>query len=160
MNAFYLKLAVVPVLSAVLLLSMAPAFSAEQNKLKPGARIAGISQQHARNDGRRDNAGYRNERRSDHRHDRRNDHRNHGRNEYRHGTRHNHNHRYTVPRYHAYPGYRHRYYNGRHYYYNTIGFYFPGYGYIHHGHRHSRHCPHWHFEGFAAGLVLGAILSH
>ncbi|MBN1379851.1 MAG: hypothetical protein JXA04_11530 [Gammaproteobacteria bacterium] len=56
--------------------------------------------------------------------------------------------------------YRHRYYHGHHYYYNQLGFYFPGFGFIAHGHIHNRHCPHWHFEPFAAGLILGAILSN
>ncbi|HEX5055669.1 MAG TPA: hypothetical protein VFX02_04140 [Gammaproteobacteria bacterium] len=54
--------------------------------------------------------------------------------------------------------YRHRYYNNYHYYYNTSGFYFPGYGFIERGHVHGRYCPHWHFEDFAAGFVLGAII--
>lgn len=55
--------------------------------------------------------------------------------------------------------YRHRYYNHYHYYYNTAGFYFPGYGFIERGHVHSRYCPHWHFEDFATGFVLGAIIN-
>lgn len=56
-------------------------------------------------------------------------------------------------------GYRHRFHNNYHYYYNAGGFYFPGYGVIAHGHRHDRHCPHWHFEDFASGFVLGAIIA-
>ena len=61
--------------------------------------------------------------------------------------------------YGRHPEYRHRYYNGHHYYYNSIGFYFPGLGFIARGHVHGPHCPHWHFEPFAAGLLLGAILN-
>lgn len=57
-------------------------------------------------------------------------------------------------------GYRHRYHGNHHYYYNKHGFYFPGYGYIAHGHAHGDHCPSWHNEGFAAGLVLGTIIGH
>lgn len=63
-------------------------------------------------------------------------------------------------RHRHYPGYRQRYYNGRYYYFNNSGFFFPGYGIIAYGHRHTRHCPHWHFEDFASGVILGAIISH
>jgi hypothetical protein len=66
--------------------------------------------------------------------------------DFHHGHRHHHH------------GYRHRVYNHYHYYYNSIGFYFPGYGHIAHGHLHGVHCPHWHFEDFAAGFILGAII--
>jgi hypothetical protein len=55
-------------------------------------------------------------------------------------------------------GYRYRFHNNYHYYYNAAGFYFPGFGLLAHGHVHDRHCPHWHFEDFAAGFVLGAII--
>lgn len=58
-----------------------------------------------------------------------------------------------------YSGYRHRYYNGYNYYFNHGGFYFPGYGHIRHGHRHSHHCPGWHYETFASMLLLGLIFS-
>jgi hypothetical protein len=66
-------------------------------------------------------------------------------------------HTYHHQRHHQH-AYRHRYHNNYHYYYNAAGFYFPDFGFIAHGHRHAAHCPHWHFEDFAAGLVLGAII--
>lgn len=59
---------------------------------------------------------------------------------------------------HRHHGYRHRFYNNYHYYYNGAGFYFPGFGLIAHGHAHGRHCPSWHFDDFAAGFILGAII--
>ena len=61
--------------------------------------------------------------------------------------------------YHRGYGYRHRYYNNSPYYYNASGFYFPGYGFIERGHVHGGYCPHWHFDDFAAGFVLGAIIN-
>lgn len=56
--------------------------------------------------------------------------------------------------------YRYRHYNGFHYYYDHRGFYFPNYGHIRHGHYHDRHCPSWHFESFAAAIILSEILGH
>ncbi|HEX7025991.1 MAG TPA: hypothetical protein VF268_01985 [Gammaproteobacteria bacterium] len=181
MKAFHLILA--SALSTALMLSVAPAFSAEPKKFSN----AQIVQKHVRQGERRDDHGHRNQHRHDHRnqhgHDNRRDQRHDLRNDHRHNNRNHYgpgyypNHRYLFPLYdgrrhdhrrgywHDYHrghhhGYRHRHYKGYHYYYNNTGFYFPGYGHIAHGHRHSRHCPHWHFEDFAAGLILGAIISH
>lgn len=106
-----------------------------------------------RNDNRRHEA-----RKPDYRHDNRD----HRRDNYRH-DRH-----YSRPapgywrdyHYGRAHGYHHRYHSGHHYYYNHAGFYFPGFGFIAHGHVHHRHCPHWHFEPFAAGLILGTIFGH
>lgn len=174
MKAFQWILA--PALSVALMLSAAaPAFSVEQKKFSNTQ----IVQKHMRdNNGHHDQhrGDHRNQhRRDDHRHGHRNDHRNNERNHY--GPGYFPNHRYLFPLYdgrrrddrrgywHDYHrghhhGYRHRHYNGYHYYYNNVGFYFPGHGYIAHGHRHTRDCPHWHFEDFAAGVILGAIISH
>lgn len=177
------------VLSAVLMLSAGPAFSAGRGSF-PEARFGTAGQQHVRHDGWRNDTGSRHDRRDDrwHWNDRRNDH--DGNRWSDHGSRHDHRgelrndhrrdygpgyypgQRYMFPLYDGrpnnrhddrrgyYPGYRHRYYNGYHYYYNSSGFFFPGYGFIAYGHRHSSHCPHWHFEAFASGVILGAIISH
>lgn len=166
------------VFSGLLLLTLAGAAEAGQERQQhrsPDQRTRGmIERMHNRFDGHRDGSRHENSQHSrgrdqwrhdsnDRHHDGRH-HRDHERwrdgahrhrhspqvrgywNDYHHGHRRHH---------HAY---RHRFYNNYHYYYNGAGFFFPGYGYIAHGHAHGRHCPHWHFEDFAAGFVLGAII--
>lgn len=181
-------------LSAVLMLSAVPAFSAGLRNYS-ASRFGNTG-----HDEWRDNVDSRHDRRDDHW----NDHRDNrwsdhgGRHDQRdnnwngHDNNHHNNHwsdrggwhdhrndsqrdygpgyypgqRYMFPLYDGrpsnrhYPGYRERYYNGRYYYFNNTGFFFPGYGFIAYGHRHTRYCPQWHFEDFASGVILGAIISH
>lgn len=172
MKAF--RLMRVSALSAVLMLSAAPSFSAGLRNYSD-ARFGNAGRQ----DGRREDSGSRHDRRddrwNDHRDRRWNDHRGEHRNDRRrdYGPGYYPGQRYMFPLYDGrpndrhddrhghghYPGYRQRYYNGRDYYFNDTGFFFPGYGFIAYGHRHTSHCPHWHFEAFASGVILGAIIS-
>lgn len=176
------------VFGGLLLLALAGAAGAEQERQKqhsPHHQTRGmIERLHNREDRGRDHVSdqrrARNEWRGHHDGDRGHGrHHNHDRHDRRHdGGRHHHDrdrerhphwghesrrgrgywHDYHHGQRRHHHAYRHRFYNNYHYYFNSTGFYFPGYGFISHGHAHGRHCPHWHFEDFAAGFVLGAII--
>ena len=186
MRHFKHILVLTAVSSALLLFNGAADARDAQRVVKKQTSIVKVARTEKGSRARHDNDGRRNDNANRHNNDnRRNDSRNRHENNRQHQSHHDGNRdrqpRYIHPRqrhdtvrhyskpgpgywrdyhYGRHPDYHHRYYHGHHYYYNHAGFYFPGFGFIAHGHVHGPNCPHWHFEPFAAGVLLGVILNN